>query len=202
MIGFAAWIPKLVFLLVGLVIVAILRDEWKPVLRGRSGLTRNLLIISAFLVVWIALLTQLFVREFLLHHRLRNLRPDSVASIEINGRSLTDRDQIAAITSVLNRPQWFEVNHGGWADTVPLIVHLKSGEAQDYAAGFYLRAEGAVLLSTSSPVHGMKWNGGQVFYPQLPAVLARAGVTLPNCQSLSDGRFCTSCERPCPARIP
>jgi len=203
MIGFAAWLPKLGFLLVGSLFAFILFRGWISVLLRRSSFSGEQLIGSAFILLWLCLFVQLFVREFFLHHNLQNLRPDSVASIEANGRSLTDRGEIAAVTAVLNHPQSFSVNHGGWADTVPLIIHLKSGSTQYYEVGYYLRQEGAVVDSTPGPgPHFIRWASGYVFYQDLPSVLARAGVTLPNCQSLPGGRLCASCERPCPARIP
>jgi hypothetical protein len=202
-IGFYALLPKFAFLLVGLVLTVGLFTEWKPILLNRSRPTPKLLGISAFMLLWIGLLAQLFIREISLHYRLSNLRPDAVASIEVNNHLLTNRDEITAITNVLNHPQWFSVNHGGWADEVPIFIKFKTGDVREYQIALYLRQEGAILEGNSnSDLHCSHWAGGDVFYQRLPSVLARAGVTLPNCQSLSDGRFCTACERPCPARLP
>jgi hypothetical protein len=199
-IGFTAWLPKLGFLLVGFIFVGVLCGEWMRILLGRSRPTPKLFGISAFILLWAGLVGQPFVREILLHRNLHSLRPDSIASIEVNGRSLTERDQIATVTSVLNSPQWFSVNHGGWADAVPLIIHLKSGAVQYYGVGYYLRQEGAVVNSTPAPgPHFIRGSSGYVFYQELPAVLTRAGITLPNCQSLPGGRFCSACEHPCPS---
>ena len=203
MIGFSSWLPKLGFLIVGFIFVGVLCGEWMRILLGRSRPSAKLFGISVFILLWAVLISQLFVREFCLHHRLSTLRPEQVASIEVDGHSLTDRDQIASVTSVLNRPRWFEGNHGGWADTVPLIIHFKSGGMQYYGVGSYLRQEGAIVDSTPAPgQHFIRWSSGYVFYQALPSVLAHAGIMLPNCQSLPDGRYCTSCEHPCPARIP
>ena len=194
MIGFSAILPKLLFMLVGCVFIGALGLQWMAVLRGKSRATPKLIGMTAFLLLWVGLLSQLFVREFYLHRNLHTLRPDSVASIEVNGHVLTDRDNLSRISDVLNRPEWFSVNHGGWADEVPLTIHLKTGEVRTYHVAFYLRREGAVLLAWSG-----HWAGGQVFYADLPSVLAQAGIWLPTCQSLPDGRFCTSCEHPCGA---
>jgi hypothetical protein len=202
-IGFAAWLPKLGFVLVASLFVYAFARGWIAVLLRRSTFSGEQLFASAFLVLWLGLFIQLFVREFFLHHTLQNLRPDSIASIEANGRSLTDPGQIAAVTGVLNHPQSFSVNHGGWADTVPLIVRLKSGDAQYYEVGYYFRRDGAIVDATPSPSsHSLRWSSGYVFYQDLPSVLASAGVTLPRCQHRYDGGFCTSCEHPCPARLP
>jgi hypothetical protein len=202
-IGVSAWLPALGFLLIASFFVYPFARAWIAIFLRRSRLSGEQLIASAFLLLWLSLFAQLYVRQFFLHHNLHNLRSDSIASIEVNGRSLTDRNQIAAVTGVLTSPQWFSVNHGGWADTVPLVIHLKSGAVQYYEVGRYLRREGAVVGSTPGPgSHPILWSSGYVFYRDLPSVFAHAGFTLPNCQSLPSGRYCTSCERPCPASQP
>ena len=97
-------------------------------------------------------------------------------------RTLNDPSGISRIVNSINEAQWFAVNHGGWADEVPLVLHFLSGEQRTYQVAFYLRQEGAVLISMSNfdrTGKGSGWSNGVAFSPRLPSALAASGVYLP-----------------------
>ena len=187
MIGFSAWIPKLFFLLVASVFVVALYNEWKPVVQGKTRFTGKRLFATVFVLVWAILLLQLFIREARFHQQLNHLTADSVDRIDVGSTSMTGRNDIAAITSALNQCQSFSVNHGGWADDLPLLIHLKDGRVLTYRVALYLRTRGAILSSQSNyEGKGFRWSNGYLFSAALPDVLARSGISLPSCRSVGD----------------
>jgi len=191
MIGFSALLPKLFFVLIASGFAVGLHEDWRPVLRRQSPVTGRLLLVSALALLWAGVMSQLFVRELYLHHKLSQLHADSVESIEVGSHTITDRNDISAIVNALNGAQWFTSNHGGWADEVPLVINLRTEGRQTYHVGFYLRQKGAVLVSMSSfDPKGARWSNGYAFYERLPEVLARIGVVLPDCQSIQKERPC------------
>jgi len=191
MIGFSALLPKLFFVLVASGFAVGLCEDWRPVLRRESPVTGRLLLVSAFVLLWAGLISQLFVREIRLHYDLSQLRANSIETIDVGAHTITDRNDISAIVNALNRARWFSVKHGGWADEVPLVINLRTEGHLTYHVGLYLRQKGAVLVSMSSfDPKGSRWSNGDAFCENLPEVLAHIGVALPDCQS-------TQKERPC-----
>ena len=132
-----------------------------------------------FSLVWLGFFANRVLREADLHSSLRRLRAQSVDHIEIGTQSVTDKKQIAAIISVLNRPEWYSLQHGDAGDELPFVIKLNDGTEYTYEIRRYLRGEGAALVSHSSS--GL--DNGEVYCRRLPALLAKAGVTLPPCSS-------------------
>lgn len=182
MIGLSSFWPKLGFLVVFSVFLTTFIKSWLEVSRKKVAPTGKLLFFSAFFVLWGFLIVQLFVREALFHQDLSGLRVDALKSIEVGTRSINAPEDISEVVRSLNEAQWFESNHGGWADEVPFIIHFRSGEQRTYHVALYLRQQGAVLISMSnfdSTGRGAGWSNGIAFCPLLPATLAAAGVNLP-----------------------
>lgn len=182
MIGLSSIWPKLFFLLVFSVFLTAFIKSWSEVARKKAAATGKLLFFSAFFLLWGFMITQLFVREALFHHDLSGLRVDTLESIEVGTRSIHAPEDISEVVRSLNEAQWFESNHGGWADEVPFVLHFRSGEQRTYHVAFYQRQEGAVLISMSNfgrAGKGSSWSNGVAFCPRLPSALAASGVYLP-----------------------
>lgn len=182
MIGVSSIWPKAVFLLIFIGFLTVFVGGWLEVAKGKAAFSWKLLFGSIFVLLWGFLFIQVFVREAVLHHDLAGLRPEAIESIEIGNRTLTNPNSIAEVVDSLAAAEWFEVNHGGWAGEVPLVLHFRSGEQRTYHVAYYLRQEGAVLISMSNfdrAGKGFGWSNGVAFCPQLPSVLAVSGVFLP-----------------------
>jgi hypothetical protein len=166
LIGVSSIWPKLLFLLVFLVFLTAFISGWSQVAKRKAAVTGKLLFGSIFFVLWGFLIIQLFVREVAFHYDLANLRSGAVKSIEVGDQTLDHPNSILGIVNSLNGAQWFEANHGGWADEVPLVLHFRSGEQRTYHVAFYLRQEGAVLISMSNfdrTGKGSGWSNGVAF---------------------------------------
>lgn len=191
MIGLSSIWPKLFFLLVFSIFLTAFIKSWSEVARKKAAATGKLLFMSAFFLLWAFMLIQLFVREALFHHDLSGLRVDTLESIEVGTRSINAPEDISKVVRSLNEAQWFESNHGGWANEVPFVIHFRSGERRTYHVALYLRHEGAVLISMSnfdSTGRGASWSNGIAFCPRLPAALAASGVSLPREKTELSGR--------------
>jgi len=132
-----------------------------------------------FSLVWLGFFANRSLREAHFHSDLRSLRPEAIERIEIGDQEVTDRKQISAIISVLNRPEWYSLQRGDAADEIPFVIKLSDGRRYTYQIARYLRGEGAALVSHSPA----GWENGEVFCRRLPASLAKAGVTLPSCST-------------------
>ena len=186
MIGWSSLWPKALFFLVALVFGTALYREWRDLVRQHRPVTGRVIVVSAFVVLWMLSIFQLFTREALFHQELRQLRPEQVESIQIGNDVLADPNSISAIVGELNHARWFEVNHGGWGEEAGFVIHLNSGKRLTYHVARYLRQPGAVLISMSgydSSGRGMSWNNGVVFCPALPAILTRTGISLPGAKA-------------------
>ncbi len=182
MIGFASLWPKALFVLVACGFALGVYEGWKGVVWKKEPITAKLVFISLFVGVWMFAILQLFVREAIFHYELGQLRPQAVESIEIGGRAITDVNSLSSIVHALNHAQWFAVNHGGWGEEVPFIIHLRSGAHQTYHVAQYFRRPGAVLMSMShydSHGRGTGWSNGYIFCPDLPGALIASGISLP-----------------------
>lgn len=140
---------------------------------------RGSLAIMMLAIVFLGSLTIRTLREVGFHSELSRVRPETVDRIEIGGKAVTDRKQIAEIVRVLNQWEWYSLRHGDAADEIPFVIKLTSGQQFEYQARRYLLGEGAALASHSAS----GWSNGEVFYRMLPASLAQAGVTLPPCST-------------------
>jgi hypothetical protein len=186
LIGVASIWPKLFFLLVFIGFLSVFINGWSKVAKRKAPVTGKLLFGSIFFLLWAFLFIQLAVREMAFHQDLAGLRQEAVKSIEVADQTLDDPDGISKVVTSLNRAQWFEVNHGGWADEVPLAIHFGSGQQRTYHVALYLRQEGAVLISMSNfgrAGKGSGWSNGVAFCPQLPSALAASRVYLPRART-------------------
>ena len=188
MIGFKSILADLIFPL-GLGIFFLLFAAWglngsrtrSPNILSKNDIDHSnvLTFMLVFSLVWLGFFSNRVLREADLHSSLRRLRAQSVDHIEIGSQSVTDKKQIAAIISVLNRPEWYSLQHGDAGDELPFVIKLTDGTEYTYEIRRYLRGEGAALVS-HSPSGA---DNGEVYCRRLPALLAKAGVVLPPCSS-------------------
>jgi hypothetical protein len=99
-------------------------------------------------------------------------------AIRIGNRVLTSEQDIEAICSVLRETEWFEVQHGGWGEELPMTVRTGKGHEYRYRIGYYKVHHDAVILHR---VGGDKtYLLGEVgFNSQLPGLLSRMDISLP-----------------------
>ena len=109
---------------------------------------------------------------------LKTLRPETLQSITVAGRTVTEDSTISAISSSLRSVRWFSSDHDGWATDVPLRFRFKNGKERTFWGAFYLRQHGAVIggMFGNARIHRSYECG---FSAELPDVLARLNVPLP-----------------------
>ncbi|MGH2405506.1 MAG: hypothetical protein ACRDGN_13750 [bacterium] len=137
------------------------------------------LLVVGFGALMLALMGIRFVHQvdnrFVLYH----LTPNQVAQIRLGTRRVSERRHVAIIVDALKNTRWFSANHGGWADELPLVIVLRSGEQHRFRVAYYLRQEGAVI-AFSRGGDRVRWHDGYAFSGSLPRSLKRVGLTLPS----------------------
>jgi hypothetical protein len=185
--------PKIYLILMGFIIVASISIAaafalWRERGRGRSIALRSALgVLVALLAV--ALISPGYIRKGLFHYELWKLRPADVYSIQIGHHNFRDRQTINDIVGALQRNRWFEVNHGGWGDSVPLTLRRHSGTAMRIDVALYFQEPGAIIGPANR--QGLDYSVTQEFAPDLPRALEKHGVKLPDCD--------TAHKKPCTA---
>jgi hypothetical protein len=109
------------------------------------------------------------------HSILSGLATDQVSRIQISKQTISDPSDLSPIIAALNDNEWFSSNHGGWAEMVPLIITMKSGEEHRFQVGYYLKEEGAVIK-----FYRGHWQDGFAFSGKLPTALKEIGLALPS----------------------
>jgi len=186
MIGIYAVLWHVAFLVLGLFLFvgsgwgAIFGGREKPIRvfdKNDAGPSTALLAVAAIGLAMLAGVGNLMIRDIRFHSDLSCLRAESVSRIEVGSQAVTDRHQIAEVVAILNQPEWSDLRRGDAADQVPFVIRLANGAQYRYSATRYQHGEGAALVSHSPS----GWQNGEVLCRKLPAVLAKAGITLPPC---------------------
>lgn len=120
-----------------------------------------------------------FFHQWANHRLLEQLSLDEVASIEVNDRPVTGRNDLARLIAALHEVEWFSSNHGGWAQVVPLVIRMKSGPDKRFMVGYYLREEGAVIIFYRGDYSGTYAADGYAFSRGLPQALEGMNMVLP-----------------------
>jgi hypothetical protein len=161
-------------------------ELWKHRRKERLGV-RDATLITTFVLLWVFLVSSAYVRKALFHYELWRLNAAQVYSIRIGRHDFRDRDTIADIVGALRHNRWFEVNHRGWGDSIPMILGERSGDEITIDVALYFREPGAIIGPANR--QGLDYSRAQEFAPGLPEVLERHGVRLPDCD--------TAYQRPC-----
>lgn len=160
-------------------------ELWKEERKERLGVRR--IGLTAFVLLWVFLISSVYIRKAHFHYELWKLNASDVTSIQIGRHDFRDQQTIEDIVGALRRNRWFEVNHGGWRTSVPMILRKHSGEAMGIDVALYFR-EPAAIIGPATP-QGLGHSASQAFAPDLPRALERHGVKLPDCD--------TSSKKPC-----
>jgi hypothetical protein len=160
-------------------------ELWKERRKERLGVRR--ISLTAFVLLWVFLISSVYIRKAHFHYELWKLNASDVTSIQIGRHDFRDQQTIEEIVGALRRNRWFEVNHGGWGTSVPMILRKHSGEVMGIDVALYFR-EPAAIIGPATP-QGLGHSASQAFAPDLPRALERHGVKLPDCD--------TSSKKPC-----
>jgi hypothetical protein len=187
MYGAKAFLIFLGFLIVASAFLFGVFELWKH--RHKEPLGVKEIGLMAFVLLWVTLGSSSYIRKAHFHYELWRLNASDVTSIQIGRHDFRDQQAIEDIVGALRRSRWFEVNHGGWGDSVPMILWKHSGEAMVIDVALYFR-EPAAIIGPANP-QGLGYSGSQAFAPELPRALERYGIKLPDCD--------TAHKRPCTA---
>lgn len=172
---------------VGTLFLGALVAEWRYALRFKGG-KRRLIGITVFVLLWASMLASVYIRKAHFHYMLWKLDASDVYSVQIGRHDFRDRATIEDLVAALRRNRWFEVNHGGWGDSIPLIVRRRSGDYIALDVAIYFREPGAIIGPANA--QGLGYSATQAFAPDLPSALEKHAVRLPDCDT-PHGRPCT-----------
>jgi hypothetical protein len=181
MYGAKAFLIFLGFLMVASVFLVGVFDLWKHRHRQKERLGVGGIVLTAFLLLWVFLISSGYIRKAHFHYELWRLSASDVTSIQIGRHDFEDQQTIEDLVGALCRNRWFEVNHGGWGDSVPMILRKHSGEAIIIDVALYFR-EPAAIIGPANP-QGLGYSGAQAFAPEVPRAQERHGVKLPDCDT-------------------
>lgn len=188
--GIKAYLLPAAFLFVAALFLRGLVGDWTSKMRRRGRLLQ-LIGITAFILLWFFLGISTFVREALFLHELAGLKAAEVYEIKIGRHDFKDRATIEDVVNALRDSRWFQVNHGGWGDSIPLTVSMRSGPDLVIDVALYFREPAAVVGPARR--RGLGYSPTVIFVPNLPGALKNHGVRLPNCDS-AHGRLCTAAQ--------
>jgi hypothetical protein len=184
MYGVKALLILLGFLAVATIFAGAAISLWRQRHRERTAL-RGPLFLTLFLLLWFSLISSVYIRKALFYRQLSSLNASDVYAIQIGRHEFTDHPAIEDIVASLRHYRWFEVNHGGWGDTIPMTLQSRSKGPMKLSVALYFREPGAILGGD----YGI--SVAPAFAPELPQALERHGVHLPDCD--------TAHRKPCTA---
>lgn len=184
---FAGFLVCAAFLLAGTVAL------WKE-RSGRTGKQQGTIKavgITVFVALWFTLISKHFIGDWRFEFMLRHLRASDVDSIEIGRHDFRDRQVIEDLVNSVRGSRWFEVNHGGYGDSIPLRLHFKSGSDVVLDVAKFFREPGAIV-GPANP-RGLGHSASEAISTDLPRVLERYDVALPDCDTAHD-KPCTAAQ--------
>ena len=187
MYGLPALLIFLGFAFVATLFISVLVREWRRAPRP-SGNRFKLIASTLFIMLWLSMIASVYIRKAHFHYTLSKLNPSDVYSVQIGKHDFRDQATITDVVEALRRNHWFEVNHGGWGDSIPLTVKRRSGGDLVLDVALYFREPGAIIRVATHP--GPRLSSPEAFSPELPRVLEKHGVKLPDCDT-PHGRPCT-----------
>lgn len=169
------------FVLSGITQLWKLKDKAGASLLWRLGIT-------AFFLLWFSLMCSHYYRKAQFLQELRSLSAAEVGAVRIGRHEFKDPETIRRIVGALGGSKWFEVNHGGWGDSIQLTLEKRSGAKITLDVAQYFR-EPAAIVGPSNP-KGLSYSPTEAISFDLPKILQNIGVILPNCDT-PHGRPCT-----------
>ena len=188
--GLSALLILALFVGVAIIFFVAIYFLWKDTAQNKVSKLKALGF-SAFVALWFVLIARGYVERALFHHALHELKTSDVQSIRIGKHEFRERAPIEEIASTLRQSRWFEVNHGGWGDAIPLVMTSNSGKTTIVMVAKYFREQGAVVarseLQDELDLRTVE------FSPELPKALEKYGVALPDCDT-PHGRPCSQSQ--------
>lgn len=190
MIGTRAFLSDmalpLIWLVISVAVAALIFRSKKVVMDSSHAGTANMKIRGAVAVVIVTLgllagALRLF-RQLQNRATLHSLTPASVDFIEVGDARLQQGSDVNEVVGELRSSRWYvhTAGDGGWAQTVDLVVHLKSGAELHYRVGRMLRQDGAIVdFIRQNPGSQFVGHYGYAWVKGLPQVLDRVGISLP-----------------------
>jgi len=188
--GLSAFLILALFLGVAIIFFIAIYFLWKETRQNKVSKLKAAGF-SAFVALWFVLIASGYVERAQFHHALHQLKTSDVQSIRIGKHEFRDRAAIEEIAGTLRQSRWFEVNHGGWGDAIPLVITSNLGQTTIVMVARYFREQGAVVArSDSRDELDLKT---VEFSPELPKVLEKYGIALPDCDT-PHGRRCSESQ--------
>jgi hypothetical protein len=187
MYGIKSIVVFVVFLFVSVLFLGAVYDSWKDRHKTNKDWL-SLIGLTALVLLWVLGISSVYLRKARFLHELSTLNAADVYSIQIGRHDFRDHASIGEVIAALRHSRWFEVNHGGWGNSIPLTVRRHSGTDLKIDVALYFR-EPAAIVGPATP-QGLGYSPTQLFVSDLPQVLERHDVKLPNCDS-AHGRPCT-----------
>ncbi len=110
------------FLVIAGILFSGIVAAWRAKPKGQLSYAK-LIGITAFLALWFGLISVHYLNGLRFHYQLRQLQASGIYSVQIGRHDSRDRAAIEEIVGALRQSHWFEVNHGGWGDSIPLTLH-------------------------------------------------------------------------------
>jgi hypothetical protein len=173
MIGIKAFLLDLPFMVMPLLFGWAAYKEW------RSDKSTAKLLTLGLVVLLFLVFANRFLHNLSYYHELRTMSTGELSGFEIDGKLISNPQDVSNIVNALHESEWFSYNHGGAARKVTLTVHFKNGGLNTYPVGYYLREAGAVVEFRQRWANGVEVSYGEAFCRKLPAALESAGTLLP-----------------------
>jgi hypothetical protein len=183
MYGAKAFLIAVMFVVCSFALMFGLRDFWKNRDQRPSGLGWRLLY-TAFFLFWFSGVCSHFYEKAHFHYQLSKLSPQEISSIRIGRHEFRDPEVVKEVVDALNRSRWFEVNHGGWGDSIPLTLEKRSGGEMVLDVAEYFQKPGAIIGPANAK--GLGYSKTEAISVDLPQVLEGNGVKLPHCDTAHD----------------
>jgi len=179
MYGISAFFIFLFFLVCASAVLLGLYLEWKN--RKTRGKTLELIGLTTFVVVWLSFTASSCIQKAHFNYKLWKLNASDVYSIHIGKHDFREQRTLDEIVGALHHSRWFEVNHGGWGDSIPLTIRMRSGGDMTIEVALYFRETGAIIGPAPGGGRVHTDTPGFAIAPELPRVLMNSGVHLPDC---------------------
>jgi hypothetical protein len=183
MYGAKVFLPAAMFVFVAGIFLTSVWHLWRKG-GGPQGRIFRRIGLTAFILLWIFVMSSVYYRKARFLHQLASLNAQDISEVRIGQHDFRDADTVREVVDALKSSRWFEVNHGGWGDSIPLILQKRAGSAIVLDVAVYFREPAAIIGPANK--QGLSYGPTQAISFELPKVLEKYGVILPNCDTAHD----------------